>query len=52
MRIADMEPHSLEGHGSGRPVRFVLEVNQGWFDDKGIAPGMKLEGPCFTAPSS
>ena len=52
VRIADMEPHSLEGHGSGRPVRFVLEVNQGWFEDKGIAPGMRLEGPCFSAPPS
>jgi uncharacterized membrane protein (UPF0127 family) len=46
--IDDMEPHSLEGHGSGRPVRFVLEVNQGWFEDKGIAPGMRLDGPCFS----
>ncbi|MCG2591548.1 DUF192 domain-containing protein [Ramlibacter sp. XY19] len=47
VRLADMEPHSLEGHASGRPVRFVLEVNQGWFEDKGIAPGMRLDGPCF-----
>ena len=46
--IDDMQPHSLEGHGSGRPVRFVLEVNQGWFEDKGIAPGMRLDGPCFS----
>ena len=48
VRIDDMDPHSLEGHGSGRPVRFVLEVNQGWFEEKGIAPGTRLEGPCFS----
>jgi len=48
VRIDDMDPHSLEGHGSGQPVRFVLEVNQGWFEDKGIAPGMRLDGPCFS----
>ena len=47
VRIADMEPHSQESHGSGKPVRFVLEVNQGWFEDKGIQAGMRLDGPVF-----
>jgi uncharacterized membrane protein (UPF0127 family) len=47
LRIADLEPHDLEGESSGHPVRFVLEVNQGWFAERGIVPGMRLAGPLF-----
>lgn len=47
LKIADMEPESLEPTDSGHPVRFVLEANQGWFQERGIAPGMRLEGPPF-----
>jgi uncharacterized membrane protein (UPF0127 family) len=28
-------------------VRFVLEMNQGWFARKGIKPGFKLNGEPF-----
>ena len=52
LKIADLEPHDLEGESSEHPVRFVLEVKQGWFEDKGIAPGMRLQGPCFEPPPS
>jgi uncharacterized membrane protein (UPF0127 family) len=47
LKIADLEPHDLEGESSGHPVRFILEVNQGWFDERGIAPGTRLVGPVF-----
>lgn len=47
VKIADMEPHTLEGTSSDRPVRYVLEVNQGWFDERGIAAGTQLAGPPF-----
>jgi uncharacterized membrane protein (UPF0127 family) len=47
LRIADLEPHDLEPESSGHPVRFVLEVNQGWFADRGIVPGTRLSGPVF-----
>jgi uncharacterized membrane protein (UPF0127 family) len=47
LRIADLEPHDLEAESSGHPVRFVLEVNQGWFAERGIVPGMRLAGPLF-----
>jgi uncharacterized membrane protein (UPF0127 family) len=47
VKIADLEPHDLSGESSGHPVRFVLEVNQGWFDERGIAPGTRFEGPVF-----
>jgi uncharacterized membrane protein (UPF0127 family) len=47
VKIADLEPHCLEAESSDHPVRFVLEVNQGWFDERGIAPGAQLAGPVF-----
>jgi uncharacterized protein len=49
VKIADLTPHDLEGESSGAPVRFVLEMNQGWFHERGIGPGTRLEGPVFTA---
>lgn len=47
VNIADMQPRSLDPHCSARPVRYVLEMNQGWFARKGIKPGAKLSGPPF-----
>jgi len=29
-------------------VRFVLEMNQGWFDKKGVRAGARLTGDPFT----
>lgn len=49
VNIADMQPRSEQSHCSQRPVRYVLEVNQGWFAKKGISPGFKLSGPPFSA---
>jgi uncharacterized membrane protein (UPF0127 family) len=47
LKIADLQPHDLDGESSEHPVRFILEVNQGWFDERGIAPGERLTGPVF-----
>lgn len=47
VNIADMDPRALEGCSSERPVRWVLEVNRGWFDARGIAAGARLTGPPF-----
>jgi uncharacterized protein len=47
VNIADMKPQSLESHCSDKPVRYVLEMNQGWFQKKGIKPGTKLNGEPF-----
>ena len=47
VKIADLQPNCLDAESSGQPVRFVLEVNQGWFDQRGIAPGTRLTGPVF-----
>jgi uncharacterized membrane protein (UPF0127 family) len=47
VNLADMKPQSEEAHCSEEPVRFVLEMNQGWFAKKGIKPGSKLVGDIF-----
>jgi uncharacterized membrane protein (UPF0127 family) len=46
-KIEDMAPDTLDSHSSDKPVRYILEVNQGWFDQKGIRPGTRLVGPVF-----
>lgn len=38
-RIADMEPHSEEPVPSGRPARYALEMNRGWFGRRGVFVG-------------
>jgi uncharacterized membrane protein (UPF0127 family) len=47
VNIEDMKPLSLDAHCSAKPVRYVLEMNKGWFDKKGIKAGSKLQGPLF-----
>jgi uncharacterized protein len=45
--LADMQPLTTDSHCSNKPVRFVLEMNQGWFAKKGLKPGYKLSGEPF-----
>jgi len=47
VNIDDMKPQTLDPHCSTRPVRFVLEMNQGWFAKRGIKAGSKLRGAPF-----
>lgn len=47
VNIDEMKPQTLDSHCSAKPVRYVLEMNQGWFSKKGIKAGAKLEGPPF-----
>jgi uncharacterized membrane protein (UPF0127 family) len=49
VNIADMKPQSTQSHCSAKPVRFVLEMNQGWFTKRGIKPGFKISGSLFKA---
>ncbi|MCC6211573.1 MAG: DUF192 domain-containing protein [Burkholderiales bacterium] len=44
VNIADMQPHSEQSHCAARPVRYALEMNKGWFAQRGIKPGLKLRG--------
>ena len=48
VNLVDMQPHSEAPHCSTKPVRYVLEMNQGWFAKKGVKAGAKLAGEPFT----
>jgi hypothetical protein len=50
VNLADMKPQSLDSHCSAQPVRFVLEMNQGWFAKRDIQAGSKLGGAPFSRP--
>ena len=50
VNLADMKPQTTDSHCSAKPVRYVLEMNQGWFDKKGIKAGAVLSGLPGTAP--
>src|SRR6266513_1756012 len=44
INIADMQPHSEKSHCSAQPARYALEMNRGWFAQRGIKPGVRLGG--------
>ncbi len=47
VNIADMKPQTLDSHCSAKPVRFALEMNQGWFAKRALKPGTRLKGAPF-----
>ncbi len=49
VNLADMKPQTTDSHCSSKPVRYVLEMNQGWFAKKGLKAGFKLGGQPFEA---
>ena len=49
VNLADMQPKTEESHCSEEPVRYVLEMNQGWFAKKNIKKGFTLGGALFAA---
>jgi uncharacterized protein len=44
VNIADMKPQSDDSHCSKKPVRYALEMNQGWFASKGIKADSVISG--------
>ncbi len=50
VNLEDMKPQTLASHCSKKPVRYVLEMNQGWFAKRGIKAGFKLSGVPFKQP--
>lgn len=44
VNLADMAPYSLDAHCAIAPVRYALEVNQGWFARNGAGPGTAVTG--------
>ena len=47
VNIAEMQPQSEASHCSKLPVRYALEMNQGWFAKRHIEAGFKLKGAPF-----
>ncbi|HET7528489.1 MAG TPA: DUF192 domain-containing protein [Burkholderiaceae bacterium] len=47
VNMADMQPQSDQSHCSAKPVRYVLEMNQGWFAKRGVKPGTRISGDVF-----
>ncbi len=47
VNLADMQPLDERSHCSAKPVRYVLEMNQGWFEQRHIKAGAKLRGKPF-----
>lgn len=42
VNIHDMQPHDERSHCARQPVRFALEMAQGWFEQKGVKPGTRI----------
>lgn len=47
VNLADMKPQTEDSHCSAKPVRYVLEMNQGWFEQRHLKAGAKLRGKPF-----
>jgi uncharacterized membrane protein (UPF0127 family) len=48
VNLVEMKPMTEDSHCSKKPVRYVLEMNQGWFAKRNIQAGFKLTGPGFS----
>ena len=44
INIEDMQPQTEDNHCARRPARYALEMNVGWFAQRGIKAGVKLKG--------
>jgi uncharacterized protein len=44
INIEDMQPQTLQSHCAKKPAAYALEMNLGWFKQRGIKPGMKIGG--------
>ncbi len=44
INIEDMKPQTEDNHCARRPARFALEMNLGWFTQRGLKPGMPISG--------
>ena len=47
VNLADMKPQTTDSHCSEKPVRYVLEMKQGWFASKQIRKGYVLKSSLF-----
>jgi uncharacterized protein len=47
VNIEDMKPQTDDSHCAKKPVRFVLEMNKGWFEKRGMRAGSVVGGKVF-----
>jgi uncharacterized membrane protein (UPF0127 family) len=52
LHVDDMEPHTLDTTTCPHPVRYVLEMPQGWFAERGVEVGERVEGPVFAVSAA
>jgi uncharacterized protein len=52
VNLDEMKPETLNSHCSTKPVRYVLEMNTGWFSKRGLKAGDKLSGGPFKVPAT
>jgi len=44
LNVEEMAPETEDSHCAVRPARFALEMNRGWFKQKGLKAGVKVMG--------
>jgi uncharacterized protein len=44
INIEDMQPQTTNSHCTKKPARYALEMNQGWFRQRNLKPGLEIEG--------
>ena len=45
VNVEDMAPKTEDSHCSAKPIRYALEMEQGWFGKRGMGPASRLSGP-------
>ena len=44
VNIEEMQAKTLNNHCSAKPIRYALEMNAGWFKQRGFGPGAQVRG--------
>jgi uncharacterized membrane protein (UPF0127 family) len=44
LNIEDMQPQTENSHCARKPARYALEMNLGWFAQRGLGPGARVGG--------
>ena len=44
INVEEMQPQTENSHCAARPAKYALEMNTGWFAQKGVRPGTQLGG--------
>jgi uncharacterized membrane protein (UPF0127 family) len=44
INVADMAPQTEASHCATQPARYALEMQRGWFSERGLGPGTEIRG--------